>query len=92
MKLCRWYYPKFSAMLTLRSIQDLECQIEWPAQYLICMERSVFPKVDEAFQSQLQLPMLLADIQKLIGFTFTHALGTICSILTASDGRRKATY
>ena len=34
-------------MLTLRSIQYLECQIERPAQYLICVERSILCEVDE---------------------------------------------
>ena len=43
-------------------------------------------------QSQLQLSMLLADVQKLIKVTQTHVFGTICSTLTASEGSRKATY
>jgi hypothetical protein len=44
------------------------------------------------YQSQLQLSMLLADIQKLMEVARTHVLGTICSTLTASEGSRKATY
>jgi hypothetical protein len=47
MEFCCWNYPKFSAMLTLRSVQYLECQIEWPAQDLICVERSILREVDE---------------------------------------------